>query len=152
MSQLSLTEFADKIHEIMPVIIREFARRQTDELYKGKVTLPQILILDFLDKKGESKMKDLAHFMGVSTAAMTGVVERLVKSGYAVRIFDPQDRRIIKIKTTSPGSKLVKKISQHRRQMIIRIFGKISESERQDYLKILMHIYEILTKKQEESL
>ena len=54
MPQLSLTEFADKIHEIMPVIIREFARRQVDELRKGKITLPQILILDFLDKKGES--------------------------------------------------------------------------------------------------
>lgn len=152
MPQLSLTEFADKIHEIMPVIIREFARSQVDELYRGKITLPQFLILDFLDKKGESKMTDLAHFMGVSTAAMTGIVERLVKSGYAVRIFDPQDRRIIKIKPTSQGSKLVKKINRKRRDMIIKIFGEISESERQDYLEILIHIYDILTKKQEENL
>lgn len=146
MSPVSLSEFADRMNEVMPVLIKEFARRQTDELVKGKITLPQFLILDFLHKKDKSKMKDMAYFMGVTTAAMTGIVDRLVREDYVERVYDSKDRRIIRIKLTSKGTKIIEKINQQRHQMIIKIFGKISPRERQDYLSILMHIRDILIK------
>lgn len=144
MEQFSLLEFADTINDILPVIMREFAKRQANELYKGKITLPQFLILEFLSRKGGSIMTNLAHFMNVSTAAMTGIVERLVKYGYVLRVFDPNDRRIIKVRMTVKGLTLVKKINNQRRKMVIRIFGRISEVDRRDYLRILMQIREIL--------
>ena len=150
MSEISLSEFADKITEIMPVIMKEFARRQANELFKSKITLPQFLILNFLHNSGESKMKELAKFMKVTTAAMTGIVDRLVRDKYVARHYDPKDRRIIKINLTAKGNNLVNKASQERRDMIISVFGKISEEERRDYLRILTHIYEILTTEQKE--
>jgi len=146
MLQGSLLEFADKMNEVMPGIIQGFARRQADELYKGKITLPQFLILDFLSQQGESRMTDMAHFMHVTTAAMTGIVDRLVGYGYVARGYNPEDRRIIKIKLTSHGNGLVKEINGQRRSMVIKIFGSISEADRQDYLRILMQIKEILTR------
>jgi len=146
MAQDSLLEFADKMNEIMPGIIQGFARRQADELYKGKITLPQFLILDFLSRQGESRMTDMAHFMHVTTAAMTGIVDRLVGYGYVVRVYDPEDRRIIKIKLTDQGNALLKKINRHRRQMVINIFGRLSQGNRRDYLRILLEIKEIFTK------
>lgn len=144
MSQVSLSEFADKLNEILPVIIKEFARRQANELYKGKITLPQFVILDFLQKGGEAKMTELAQITGVTTAAMTGIVDRLVRDNYALRNPSPNDRRIIKIRITSKGAELTKRINRQRRQMIIEIFGKLSERERKDYIMILKHIYDIL--------
>ena len=149
MSQPSLLEFADKMQGIMPIIIKEFAKRQAAELYSGKITLPQFLILDFLHKKGELKMKDLAYFMHVTTAATTGIVDRLVKYAYVQRVFDPSDRRIIKIRLIAKGAELVKRVNQQRRQMIIKIFGQISPAERQNYLKILLRIRDILTQEKE---
>mgnify|MGYP001614567880 FL=1 len=146
MVQVSLLEFADKMNEIIPVIIKGFSRRLATELYKGKITLPQFLILEFLHREGESKMTDLARFMGVSTAAMTGIVDRLVRDGYAVRTFYPHDRRIIKVKLTTRGGELLRKVNQQRRQMLIKIFGRISETDRREYLRILMQIKDILTK------
>jgi len=134
------------MNEIMPVIMREFARRQVNELYKGKITLPQFLALEFLHREGESKMSVLAYFMKVTTAAMTGIVERLVSGGYAGRVYEPRDRRIIKIRLTAKGNGLVKKINTQRQQMVINIFKKISEADRQEYLRILMQIKEILTR------
>ncbi len=145
MSQTPLSEFADKINEIFPMVIREFLRRQTNELSKGRITMPQVIILNFLYNQGESRMTDLAHFMSVTTAAMTGIIERLVRYGYALRISEPNDRRIIKIKLTSRGSVLVKKINQQKRRMIIDIFSKLPQQEREDYLRIIMHIRDILT-------
>lgn len=148
MSGLQLLEFADKMNSVMPVIMKEFARRQADELYKGKITLQQFLILNLLHKESEPKMTALAHFMGVTTAAMTGVVERLVREGYVVRESQLDDRRIIKVRLTSKGTELVIKVNEQRRKMIINIFGKISATERQDYLRTLIHIKEILSKEE----
>ncbi len=144
--KVSLHEFADRINDIIPIMIREFARYQENELSKGKITLPQFLILSFLEKSGESKMSGLANFMAVSTAAMTGTADRLVRYGYVTRELDPKDRRVIKINITLKGIELIKKINSQRRQMIIDIFGKISERDRSDYLRVLTKIKEILSR------
>jgi DNA-binding MarR family transcriptional regulator len=144
--KVSLHEFADRINDIMPIMIREFAKYQVNELSKGKITLPQFLILGFLEKSGEAKMSGLANFMAVSTAAMTGTVDRLVRYGYVTRELEPEDRRVIKIKITLKGRELIKKINSQRRQMIIDIFGKISEGDRSDYLRVLTKIEEILSR------
>lgn len=146
---VSLSEFADRMCETFPVVIREFLRQQTNELCKGRITLPQFIILDSLSKQGDSKMTDLAHFMGVTTAAMTGIVDRLVRYGYAQRTFDPKDRRIIKISLTAKGSALVRKINQQRHNMIISIFGRISQQDRQEYLRIIMQIRDNLIREKE---
>jgi DNA-binding MarR family transcriptional regulator len=144
MPTVSLTEFADKLNELMPEIIRGFSRRQSDEFFKGKITFPQFFILDSLRRQHEYRMTDIAHFLDVTTAAATGIVDRLVKYGYVQRIFQPSDRRIIKIKLTAKGAELIQKINAQKRQMFIEIFGKISQQEREDYLRILMRIHQIL--------
>lgn len=144
MAQVSLSEFADKMGEVMPIIMKEFARRQLKELYKDNITLPQFLILGFLEKEGQLKMTTLAQFMQVTTAAMTGIVDRLVRGRYVLRAYDPKDRRIIKVGLTAKGSNLLKNINTQRRKMVIGIFGKISQADRSDYLRILMQIKEIL--------
>jgi DNA-binding MarR family transcriptional regulator len=144
MSEITLFEFADELNEIFPVIMKEFTRRMSKEFVKTKITLPQFLILHFLFQEGASKMTALARFVNVSTAAMTGIVDRLLKSGYVSREHNPLDRRIVKVKLTAKGSEFFKKVNQERRRMMISIFSKISERDRSDYLRILTQIKEIL--------
>lgn len=145
MSEISLDGFADKLNEIMPVIMKEFARRQVCELYKGKITLPQFLVMDFLHRNGQSQMTQIANFMGVTTAATTGIVARLVKCGFCARGAEPADRRIIKVRLTQKGNELVKKVNEERHKMVLKIFGRISDKDRSDYLRILEQIKTILT-------
>ncbi|MFH0838656.1 MAG: MarR family transcriptional regulator [Candidatus Omnitrophota bacterium] len=150
MKALTLSEFADKLNDIFPVIMRELARRQTNELLKGKITLPQFLILDFLAKHDSSKMSAIAHFMGVSTAATTGLIDRLLKYAYIKRESDLSDRRIVKIKITPKGAEISKRINAQRHQMIIHIFDKISEKEREDYLRVLLRIQHIVNDEKQD--
>ncbi|MBN2830914.1 MAG: MarR family transcriptional regulator [Candidatus Omnitrophica bacterium] len=142
---ISLNEFADRINAIMPMLMREFSHKQPEEIYKGKATLPQILILEFLSSQGQVKMKDIAVFMKVSTSATTGIVDRLVKSGYAIRVSDQKDRRIVKTMITPKGLFLMKKLTNERRRMVIDIFGKLSEQDRKDYLRVLTRIKSIFS-------
>lgn len=150
MEKNGLKDFADKMNEIMPVVMREISKLQANELYKGKITLPQFFILEYLGRKSEAKMTDLASFMKVSTAAMTGFVDRLVRDKYVVRSSNLKDRRIVTIQLTKQGSQLVKKINEQRRQMFIKMFGRINEADRQDYLRILMQIRDNLLQEREE--
>lgn len=148
MTGISITDFAQKMNQIMPEIMKGFARRQSNDVYKGKITLPQLLILEQLNRQGASKMTDLAKYMQVSTAATTGIVQRLVLLGYVQREYDSNDRRIIRIKLNIKGTELLKKISQQRTQSVTRIFGQISEDDRGEYLRILMQVKDILDKEE----
>jgi len=141
---IAIEVFADKVNEIMPAMFKEFTRRLTRELHKTKITLPQFFVLEFLSREGESRMTELANFMNVTTPAMTGIVDRLVRDSYVARIFDPDDRRIIKVKLTAGGNSIVKKICERKQQMIVKVFGKISGVEREQYLGILKQIKDIL--------
>jgi DNA-binding MarR family transcriptional regulator len=140
MSALSAIELADRVGEIMPAISREFLKHSSGEFYKMKVTMPQCIILDVLDKTGGMKMKDLAGYMSVTTAAMTGIVDRLVREGYASRKNDPDDRRVINVKLTPKGAHTAKNANEHKRKAMIKLLGVLSQGEREDYLRILTRI------------
>lgn len=140
MSGFTLARFADRVGRMMPALAREFLRNQTIEFYKVKLTLPQCVILDMLDKNDELNMSDLAKSLNVTTAAMTGVVDRLVRDGHVIRISDPDDRRVIKIGLTVKGNKCVKMIHDQRRKTTIKLFSVLSPAERQDYLRLLTKI------------
>ena len=144
MPQLTLSEFADRVGEIMPVMMKEFIKRQASDFYKTKITMPQFFVLEFLYRSGESKMSRIAKFINVSTAAITGIVERLVRDGYVIRASDPKDRRIVMIRLTAKGTKAVKDIMEKRKEVTMKIFGVISQEEREQYLNILSHIREHL--------
>ena len=144
MPQLTLSEFADRVGEIMPVMMKEFIKRQASDFYKTKITMPQFFVLEFLYRSGESKMSRIAKFINVSTAAITGIVERLVRDGYVIRVSDPKDRRIVMIRLTAKGTKAVKDITEKRKEVTIKMFGVISQEEREQYLKILSNVREHL--------
>jgi DNA-binding MarR family transcriptional regulator len=147
MTPIPLNVFADRLSEIFPVLMRSLVRRQADELVSGKITMQQFVILDYLYKEGAVKMTDLSNFMDVSTPAVTGIVDRLVKAGYVLRIFDPKDRRVIFIKIKSKGKNMVNRIHRDRRKNVLDIFGQISAEDRESYLRILNNVKDIVTKK-----
>ncbi|MFA5142891.1 MAG: MarR family transcriptional regulator [Candidatus Omnitrophota bacterium] len=138
MTHMSLSEFADKVTEVMPVIMRKFVKQQSEEFYKVKITIPQLVVLDVLTREDELRMSDLARLMNVTTAAMTGIVDRLVRDGYVTRESDAEDRRIIKVRPTAKGSRIVKSAAEHKKAVIMKIFGAVSDAERAEYLRILM--------------
>lgn len=146
MPQETLMQFANEVTKRMPDIMREFLRRQAKEIAQGNISLPQMLILDVLKQKGSQRMGELAHYLSVSMAATTGIVDKLVRKGLAVRASSPQDRRIVNIEITHEGKKMVEKYNHARRKAIVDIFGHLSILDRNTYLEILKKIQSHLKK------
>ncbi|MBL7151349.1 MAG: MarR family transcriptional regulator [Candidatus Omnitrophica bacterium] len=148
MVTLSLNEFADRLNELIPELLRGVVRRNADEVTEGKITMPQLLVCQHLCKEGHSNMTSLANYMGVTTAAVTGIVDRLVKGGYAGRHYAHEDRRIINIELTARGREMVRKFKEQKRRMAIEVFGNLSEADRRNYLRILTRIKGVLAREQ----
>jgi DNA-binding MarR family transcriptional regulator len=56
--------------------------------------------LDILDQRGQMTAGALAQESGLSTGAITAVIDRLQKAGYAQRVADPADRRRVLVELT----------------------------------------------------
>jgi DNA-binding MarR family transcriptional regulator len=56
--------------------------------------------LDVIDREGPVAAGRLAEASGLTTAAVTAVIDRLEKAGYARRVGDPNDRRRVLVELT----------------------------------------------------
>jgi len=80
------------------------------ELNKGNISYPQFFLLAYLSSEEYLTMSDIAKKMGHSTAAATGLVDRLEKLSYVERMHAAEDRRKIMVRITSRGVDLVSRM------------------------------------------
>jgi DNA-binding MarR family transcriptional regulator len=149
MNKDSLAAFSEELSRILPHIVRGMFKRQTDALGRGKITIPQYLSLDLLNTHGVLKMKDIAKELNISLPAATGLISRLHRLGMVKRIFDEKDRRVIYITPTPKGKATTEHIRRQRQRAVQEVFSKLTEKERDSYLRILRKLKKILYPEQQ---
>ncbi|MFH0877478.1 MAG: MarR family transcriptional regulator [Candidatus Omnitrophota bacterium] len=147
MKNVTIKSFARELVVLMPALMRGILKTQSDAIARGEITMPQYLILDLLETHGGLIMTELAHSLNVSLPAASGMVDRLHALSQIRRCRDPKDRRIIKILLTPKGHRVVRKVRSQRIKAIEKTFGRLTEEERQSYLKIIKKVYHVLDKK-----
>ena len=85
----------------------------SSELNRGNSSFPQFFLLTYLSSEDYLTMSAIAKKMGHSTAAATGLVDRLEKLGFVERVHAAEDRRKIMVRITSSGSEIVSTMRQH---------------------------------------
>jgi DNA-binding MarR family transcriptional regulator len=76
---------------------RAFDNRAAEAL---SVNLTDLHCLNIVENRGGVTAGALAAEAGLTTGAVTGVVDRLERAGYARRVPDPADRRRVRIEVT----------------------------------------------------
>ncbi|MCB1209751.1 MAG: MarR family transcriptional regulator [Verrucomicrobiales bacterium] len=89
---------------------REFLLNLSRELNRDNISFAQFFLLSYLSTSRELTMTDIARKMGHSTAAATGLVDRLEKLGYMERTHAVDDRRKVLVRITSRGIELVARL------------------------------------------
>lgn len=69
----------------------------------GVDSLTKLQVVAYVAHNGPSKMVDMAIAFNLSTASMTGIVDKLEASGLAQRHDYPNDRRTFLIRLTEKG-------------------------------------------------
>lgn len=86
---------------------RNFILRLSPELNQGKVSYPQFFLLAYLEEEECLSMTSIARMMGHSTAAATGMVDKLEELGHLKRFTAASDRRKTMVRITEGGRELL---------------------------------------------
>jgi DNA-binding MarR family transcriptional regulator len=101
---------ADRLADFVLFTQRSCILNLSSELNKGNISFPQFFLLTYLSSEDYLTMSDIAKKMGHSTAAATGLVDRLEKLAYVERVHAAEDRRKIMVRITAKGVELVSKM------------------------------------------
>ncbi len=101
---------AERLADFILFTQRSCILNLSTELNKEKLSFPQFFLLAYLSSEEFLAMSDIAHKMGHSTAAATGLVDRLEKLNFVERKQAADDRRKIIVRITDVGVKMVAKM------------------------------------------
>ena len=103
---------AGRLADFIMFTQRSFLLNLSKELNKGNVSFAQFFLLGYLANENFLTMTDISKKMGHSTAAATGLVDRLEKLGYVQRLHASEDRRKVMVQITRKGIDLVDRMRE----------------------------------------
>ncbi len=122
--------FTQTLHAWMELSMRRSMRAFMSWISACGLTKSQIGALMRLFYQGESPISGIGDDLGISTAAASQLVDKLVQMGLIERIEDPHDRRIKQVYLTADGENLVRKGVEARAGWIDDLAARITPTER----------------------
>jgi len=119
----------DRLADFVLFTQRSCILNLSGELNRGNISFPQFFLLAYLSSEDYLTMSDIAKKMGHSTAAATGLVDRLEKLGYVERVHAAEDRRKIMVRITQKGTELVARM---RREIATGLSDVMSEMDEEE--------------------
>ena len=137
MSGPSLEEFGKRFIAMLPRLLRELHRHASPSHLEGKISSPQLIVLDHLHQAGPSPMSILARITNLHCSTATHLVDRLMREGLVERAHDTNDRRVVSVSITKKGRTALKQIYRQKQKAMMGAFENLSSQERKTYLEIL---------------
>lgn len=137
MKQTSIDQFSSRLAHLLPRLMRECTRYESNYLSEGLITLQQYTTMEFIHQMGVTKMSDLAKAINLQMSSATGMIDRLIKQDLVKRERSEEDRRTVFVDLTKKGYKVLKEIHEQKQQSIQKLFSKLSANERTQYLDII---------------
>jgi len=117
--------------QIFTSAVSDLLESQLDAVSKHKVTFAQIKLLKMVSLTQDYSISNVAQFLGVSTAAASRAVDRLVRRSLLQRTEDARDRRVVQLSLTEEGAELLDRYDESAQ----RTLGKVFDSLPQDQLR-----------------
>lgn len=132
---------AERLADIFTSLQRSFMLNISKELARGNVSFPQYCLLGFLAQKDHLTMSEIASRMGHTTAAATGLVDRLENLGHVRRTHGQDDRRKILVQITGSGAALVAKVRDDMVCNLVTMMTHLDEDEQRMWVQIYDKIF-----------
>ena len=99
---------AGKLREWVHVLMRNSMHGFIRYSKESGLSMPQMTALFRIRRDRQCGVTEIGEHLGITSAAASQMLERLVKQGYVDRSEDPEDRRGKKLALTETGDKVVK--------------------------------------------
>ena len=101
----------------------------SERLVRMGVSMAQLHILYTLQRSGEMPMSRLAEVLQVSLSNATGLIDRIEERGFVERTRVPEDRRIVMIRVTDTGRRMLDEVDAIGSDLLRSVFARIGRSQ-----------------------
>jgi len=136
---------AQTLQDWMRVVMQHSMRNFMLYAKEHNYSMAQLNALFRIRHKGTCGVSDLGEEMGVSSAAASQLLERLVQQGLAARTEDPQDRRNKRVALTEAGERLVQESAAARQGWLTQVADLLPADEQQQVNAALQLLIEKTT-------
>ena len=131
----------EKEHQLLSAVIPQWhyrIARPFKQLRESGIT-PEVChcLMTLLWQGDGITMTELARLAGMSRQQTTKVVDRLIQGGFAQRESDPNDRRLIRLRTTAYAEEFVGQFQRQQAEYYENMFEEMGEKDRQAFCAAL---------------
>jgi DNA-binding MarR family transcriptional regulator len=118
-------------------LFRVVNRAHNRALRKHKLSAEQVHILSVLWSDGPMTMGTLQRLLAVSSATLTGAIDRMEKIELVRRVPHPTDRRAMLVEATAASTRQRTKVQKTTLATEEELFGELTKSERAQLLGLI---------------
>ncbi len=118
------------LHEWMAAFMRHSMHSMIRYMKTNDLSMSQVGAL-FQVQRGRSNVSDLGEGLGITIAAASQMLERLVQLGLVRRSEDPDDRRAKKLVLTDKGCRVIEESIQARQGWVQQLAASLSPAEKE---------------------
>jgi DNA-binding MarR family transcriptional regulator len=144
--------YLSKLEWLSPILVRGLRLLTSIEALGQEYSFSQAMILQALMMQKESRMNDLAQFLGLSKANASGLVDRLVKKGLIEREHGVEDRRVVFVRLTAKGLTVARGLAKVQRQGLSQMMRRIPEPDLKVFIETLEQMASGLVEQQKNLL
>jgi Transcriptional regulators len=140
-----LINYAEEIIDLFRDMTKEFRAQIIKETCAHGLTAPQIMLMHVLYHHPGITLSDLSKRLSLSKSTVSGIVDRLEKSGHVVREIPENNRRIVKISLSPKTSNesyfrniktnhlapVLEKLGLEETEKIVAAFRKLEDAARE---------------------
>lgn len=153
----------DRIQQVMGAshlfctTVKELLERTLDEATDEQLVMSQVKLVLLIARPGQRfKVTDVADFMGVTNAAASRAIDRLVQRGLIERTVSAEDRRAVDLSLTPASRKLLDRFTEIRNRELLRVLGDFPEEKLEQATELLdelsVRLAELETEEEERCL
>lgn len=136
-TQLLIDELLGSAHVFVAAVSGVLEQTLLSEIAGKQLTLSQLKILKLLDLTEAHNVGDVAAFLGVSNAAASKAVDRLVRQKYLRRTEGRPDRRSSELSLGAAGRKILSRYETAKDRKLAEVFGDLAAEDLQQTAEFL---------------
>ncbi len=133
---MPMTDYAGQAISLMFGVSRIMRSKMTAG-GKDHMNWAQIHALCAIEARDGITMKELAQILMVTAPTATAFVERLVRAKFVARATDPRNRKLVRLRITPAGARIVKTSVKHKQEHMRKFIATLPANDQRALVRIL---------------
>lgn len=133
---MELESYIKELDKTLLTVKKKLMPRLTKGI-DSSLSMSHLYILRHIDCFDDCIVSELADYLGITLSGVTQLVEKLVKMNMVIRERSEKDRRVVYIRITEEGKKILVKLNENRIKAFSDYFSVLTEEEMKLHFKVL---------------